>query len=93
MSIVTSELINNVCTLTINRPDQYNALNEDVLNIEIRKFLKKVGITCQREIEKSIRNAVDNSIIKDDQTVSATVVLEIPEVKLQYTINGKIKLA
>ena len=68
-------------------------LNEDVLNIEIRKFLKKVGITCQREIEKSIRNAVDNSIIKDDQTVSATVVLEISEVKLQYTINGKIKLA
>ena len=68
-------------------------LNEDVLNIEIRKFLKKVGITCQREIEKSLRNAVDNSIIKDDQTVSATVVLEIPEVKLQYTINGKIKLA
>ena len=68
-------------------------LNEDVLNIEIRKFLKKVGITCQREIEKSVRNAVDNSIIKDDQTVSATVVLEIPEVKLQYTINGKIKLA
>ena len=68
-------------------------LNEDVLNIEIRKFLKKVGITCQREIEKSLRNAVDNSIIKDDQTVSATVVLEIPEVKLQHTINGKIKLA
>ena len=68
-------------------------LNEDVLNIEIRKFLKKVGITCQSEIEKSLRNAVDNSIIKDDQTVSATVVLEIPEVKLQYTINGKIKLA
>ena len=68
-------------------------LNEDVLNIEIRKFLKKVGITCQREIEKSLRNAVDNSIIKDDQTVSATVVLEISEVKLQYTINGKIKLA
>ena len=68
-------------------------LNEDVLNIEIRKFLKKVGITCQREIEKSLRNGVDNSIIKDDQTVSATVVLEIPDVQLQYTINGKIKLA
>ena len=31
MSLITLELINNVCILTINRPDQYNALNEDVL--------------------------------------------------------------
>ena len=68
-------------------------LNEDILNIEIRKFLKKVGITCQREIEKSIRNADDNSIIKDDQILCATVILEIPEVKLKHTITGKIKIA
>ena len=68
-------------------------LKEDVLNIEIRKFLKKVGITCQREIEKSVRNAVDNSIIETDQILAATVVLEIPATKLKYTINGKIKLA
>ena len=67
-------------------------LNEDVLNIEIRKFLKKVGITCQREIEKSVRNAVDNSIIEADQILSATVVLEIPTVKLKYTVDGQIKL-
>ena len=67
-------------------------LKEDVLNIEIRKFLKKVGITCQREIEKSVRNAVDNSNIETNQTLSATVVLEIPAVKLKHTIDGKIKL-
>ena len=67
-------------------------LNEDVLNIEIRKFLKKVGITCQREIEKSVRNAVDSSIIKKDQILAATVVLEIPTVKLKYTVDGSIKL-
>ena len=67
-------------------------LNEDVLNIEIRKFLKKVGITCQREIEKSVRNAVDSSIIKKDQILTATVVLEIPTVKLKYTVDGKIRL-
>ena len=66
-------------------------LNEDVLNIEIRKFLKKVGITCQREIEKSVRDAVDNSIIKKDQILAATVVLEIPTVKLKYTVDGKIR--
>ena len=31
MSLIILEKINNVCILTINRPDQYNALNEDVL--------------------------------------------------------------
>ena len=67
-------------------------LNEDVLNIEIRKFLKKVGITCQREIEKSVRNAVNNSIVETDQILVATVVLEIPTVKLKYTVDGQIKL-
>ena len=67
-------------------------LNEDVLNIEIRKFLKKVGITCQREIEKSVRNAVDNSIVETDQILATTVVLEIPAVKLKYTVDGKIRL-
>ena len=67
-------------------------LNEDVLNIEIRKFLKKVGITCQREIEKSVRSAVNNSIVETDQILPATVVLEIPAVKLKYTVDGRIKL-
>ena len=67
-------------------------LKEEVFNIEIRKFLKKVGITCQREIEKSVRNAVDNSIIKTNQTLLATVVLEISAVKLKYTIDGQIRL-
>ena len=66
-------------------------LNEDVLNIEIRKFLKKVGITCQREIEKSVRNAVNDSMIKRDQILEATVVLEIPTVKLKYIVDGKIR--
>ena len=67
-------------------------LNEDVLNIEIRKFLKKVGISCQREIEKSVRSAVNNSIVETDQILPATVVLEIPAVKLKYTVEDKIKL-
>ena len=67
-------------------------LNEDILNIEIRKFLKKVGITCQREIEKSVRKAFDNSIIKKDQILTAAVTLEIPTVKLKYVVDGKIRI-
>ena len=32
-------------------------MNEDKVNMEIRKFLKKVGITSQREIEKALQEA------------------------------------
>ena len=30
-------------------------MNEDVFNVSVRKFLKKVGITSQREIEQAVR--------------------------------------
>jgi hypothetical protein len=33
-------------------------MNEDVLNTSIRRFLKTVGVTSQREIEKAVREAV-----------------------------------
>src|ERR1039457_5511333 len=33
-------------------------MNEDVFNTSLRGFLKKVGITSQREIEKAVRDAV-----------------------------------
>ena len=57
MSIVRSELKNNVYTLTINRPDQYNALNVDVLQlldekiklIEMKKNCRVVILTGMGE--------------------------------------------
>ncbi|MGC2075086.1 MAG: DUF6494 family protein [Xanthobacteraceae bacterium] len=33
-------------------------MNEEVVNTSLRKFLKTVGVTSQREIEKAIRTAV-----------------------------------
>ena len=33
-------------------------MNEEALNMSLRKFLKVVGVTSQQEIEKAIRAAV-----------------------------------
>ena len=30
-------------------------MDEEVLNIQVRKFLKKVGIQSQREIEQAVK--------------------------------------
>jgi hypothetical protein len=39
-------------------------MNEDVFNMSLRKFLKKVGVTSQREIEKAVRRAIDAGRLK-----------------------------
>ena len=33
-------------------------MNEDQFNTSLRKFLKQVGVTSQREIEKAVRDAI-----------------------------------
>lgn len=67
-------------------------MNEDTFNIQVRKFLKKVGITAQREIEKAVRDQVDSGALKGNEKLSAAVVLQLPEVGIDVTINDTIAL-
>jgi len=39
-------------------------MNEDKFNMEIRKFLKKVGVTSQREIEHLVMRAIESGQLK-----------------------------
>jgi hypothetical protein len=67
-------------------------MNEDVLNTSLRKFLKTVGVTSQREIEKAIRDAVAAGKIKGNEALSARMVLTIGDVGLEYAIDSTIEL-
>lgn len=67
-------------------------MNEDVFNTEIRKFLKQVGVTSQREIEKAVRDAIEAGKLKGGESLSATMTLTIGEVGLTHEIKGAIKL-
>jgi hypothetical protein len=67
-------------------------MNEDVLNMSLRKFLKKVGVTSQREIEMAIREAVDTKRLKGDERLKASVRLAIPSIGLDVPIDGTIEL-
>ncbi len=67
-------------------------MNEEQFNIDIRKFLKKVGITSQREIEKAVRDAIDSGKLAGTETLAARVRLEIDEVGLDLTVEGDIGL-
>jgi len=67
-------------------------MNEDVVNMEIRKFLKKVGITSQREIEKALQEAVESGKLAGNERLAASMQLEISDLGLTYTIEGEIAL-
>jgi hypothetical protein len=68
------------------------AMNEEALNMSLRKFLKVVGVTSQQEIEKAIRAAVAGGKLKGKKSVQAQMVLTITEAGLNHKIDGMIEL-
>ena len=67
-------------------------MNEDVFNTSLRKFLKKVGVTSQREIEKAVRDALAAGRLKGHERLSAQMVLTIGSVNLAHEISDEIEL-
>jgi hypothetical protein len=67
-------------------------MNDDVLNMSLRKFLKKVGVTGQREIENAIKEALASARLKGDEKLAAEVRLTIPAAGLDVMIDGEIEL-
>ena len=68
-------------------------MNEEAFNVSIRKFLKKVGITSQREIEKAVRAALANGIkLKGHEALPTKVTLTVGAVGRAVEIDGAIEL-
>lgn len=67
-------------------------MNEENFNISIRKFLKVVGVSSQREIEHAVTKAVEQGAIGGTETFPATMTLEIAGLKLNVKFDGEIKL-
>ncbi len=68
-------------------------MNEDRFNMDIRKFLKVVGVTSQREIETAVRAALANGTFADNAVLKPKMVLSIPEIGLEHVIDGEIGLS
>jgi hypothetical protein len=72
--------------------EQEAIMDEDKFNTSLRGFLKKVGITSQREIEKAIRDAVASGRLKGNETLPAKMVLTMGGVNLTHEITEEIEL-
>ena len=67
-------------------------MNEDIFNGSLRGFLKKVGITSQREIEKAVRDAIAAGRLKGNEKLPAKMVLTVGGVSLTHEITEEIEL-
>jgi uncharacterized protein DUF6494 len=68
-------------------------MNEDRFNMDIRKFLKVVGVTSQREIENAVRDALAKGKVGENALLKPRVTLSIPEIGLEHTVDGEIGLS
>ena len=67
--------------------------DDDKLNLEIRRFLKRVGITSQREIERAIYAAVESGQLEADGTVHARVTMELPDLGKTVVVDADLQLS
>jgi hypothetical protein len=67
-------------------------MDDEQLNMNIRKYLKKVGVNSQREIENAVRNALANGSINGDEVLAVSVTLSVRDIDLNVDIDGEINL-
>ena len=67
-------------------------MNDDLFNMEVRKFLKQLGVGAQREIEAAVRGALETGRIKGHERLIATARIDLPGVGLVHELKGEIRL-
>jgi hypothetical protein len=68
-------------------------MDEEVFNMSVRKFLKQLGVTSQREIEVAVREQLDAGGLQGDETLAATATVRVDGLSRDVVVKGKISLA
>jgi hypothetical protein len=68
-------------------------MDDETLNISIRKFLKMVGVKSQREIEQAVARALQEGTLAGNEALPARMTLEVQGLKLKADFDGEIRLA
>ena len=68
-------------------------MDEEVFNLSVRRFLKTLGVTAQREIELGVRERIDSGELGGDETLPARATVTVEGVEREIEIDGEIKLS
>jgi hypothetical protein len=68
-------------------------VDEEVFNLDVRKFLKRFGVTAQREIEKAVDAALQRGSLTGTEVLPVRAKLSIPGVLAELQVDGEISLS
>ena len=68
-------------------------MDEEVFNMSVRKFLKKLGVTAQREIELVVREQLEAGALRGDETLDATATVTVAGLSHDVIVTGEISLS
>jgi hypothetical protein len=67
-------------------------MNDEALNMSIRRFLKTVGVNSQLAIEKAVRKAIEDGKLKGSETLPVAMTLKVGNLDVNVTFDGELKL-
>jgi hypothetical protein len=67
-------------------------MNDEMLNMSIRKFLKTVGVNSQLAIEKAVQKAVAEGKLKGNEAFPAAMTLSVGKLNIEVKFDGEIRL-
>jgi hypothetical protein len=68
-------------------------VDEEAFNLSVRRFLKKLGVTSQREIELAVREQLDAGGLSGNETLHARAVVTVDGVEREIVVEGDIALS
>ena len=68
-------------------------MDEEALNMSVRRFLKKLGVTAQREIELAVHKQIEAGALRGDETLEATATVTVPGLSHDVVVTGTIALS
>jgi hypothetical protein len=68
-------------------------VDDETLNMSVRRFLKKLGVTAQREIELAVRKQIEAGALRGDETLEATATVTVRGLSHDVVVTGTIALS
>ena len=68
-------------------------MNEDMLNLSIRKFLKQFGVTAQREIERAVQRGLADGTLNGSERIPVRATLRLGGLVEDFHVEEEIVLS
>ena len=68
-------------------------MDEETFNMSVRRFLKELGVTAQRDIELAVREQLDAGALRDDERLEVTATVAVRGLPQDVVVTGTIALS